>query len=150
MPEYFTKQGLKKLKQELEYLKTVKEREITEALHKAAGFGDLSDNAAYTQAKEEQAFIRGRVLELEKLIANAKVIEKHKTNKIEIGSTVLVKYNNGEEKIMIVGPEEVDFDQGKISYQSPIGKALLGKTIADEVEVEAPAGKIKYKIIGIE
>jgi len=149
MPNYFTKEGLEKLKKELEYLKTVKRREIAENLRHAASFGDLSENFAYQQAKEEQAFLESRILELEEKIKNAQIIKKKSSNKVEIGSTVVLSSNGKKEQFQIVGPEEVDPFQGKISYQSPLGKLLLGKAVGQVIEVKSPDRKIKYKILDI-
>ena len=149
--KYFTKQGLEKLKKELDYLKNVKQKEIAEQLHKAAGFGDFSENAAYDQAKEAKAFLVGRILELEQIISNAKIIEKKKkADKVQLGSTVLVAYNGTEEKITLVGPAEADFGAGKISNISPLGAALCGQPSGKEIAVETPEGVTKYKIIKIE
>ena len=149
--KYFTKQGLEKLKKELDYLKNVKQKEIAEQLHKAAGFGDFSENAAYDQAKEEKAFLTGRVLELEKILANAKIIEKSKkSDKIQLGSTVLVKFNGSQEKITLVTSAEADFSQGKISNVSPLGAALYNQSAGKEIAVETPEGITKYKIIKVE
>jgi len=149
MENYLTKEGLEKLKKELEYLKTVKRKEVAENLRYAASFGDLSENFAYQQAKEDQAFLESRILELEEKIKNAKIIEKKLSNKVVIGSTVFLSLDGKKEQFQIVGPEEADPFQGKISYQSPLGKALLGKTIGQTVEVEVSERKIKYKIIDI-
>ncbi len=143
MPEYFTKEGLEKLKQELEYLKTVKVREVAQKLKTATSFGDLSENAAYSQAKDEQAFMRGRIQELEKVLASAKIISNEKSSQIvEIGSTVTLMARQDKEVVQIVGIEEANPMTGKISYQSPLGKELLNKTIGEQVQI----GKNKYKI----
>ncbi len=143
MPEYFTKEGLEKLKQELEYLKTVKVREVAQKLKTATSFGDLSENAAYSQAKDEQAFMRGRIQELEKVLASAKIISNEKASQIvEIGSTVTLMARQDKEVVQIVGIEEANPMTGKISYQSPLGKELLNKTIGEQVQI----GKNKYKI----
>ncbi len=150
MTEYITAEGLEKLKKELEYLKNVKQREIAAQLNTAASFGDLSENAAYHQGKEDLAFLRGRMAELEKTIKSAKVISgKKSSDKIEIGSTVIVNIGKRKETLTLVAPSESDFLQGKISYQSPIGQALLGQGKGDEIEIEGPEGILKYKILEI-
>lgn len=151
MEKYFTKEGLDKLKAELDYLRKVKQREIAEAINKAAAFGDLSENAAYHQAKEDLAFLRGRVAELEKTIVNAKIIEENaeKSQTVQIGSKIEVLGGKNIETFQIVSAPEADPVVGKISSQSPIGKALFGKEVGDEAEIETPGGKINYKIISI-
>jgi len=150
MPKKFTKQGLEKLKKELDYLKNVKQKEITQQLKKAAGFGDFSENAAYDQAKEAKAFLRGRILELEKTLVNAQVIEKLTNNdKIGIGSVVTVSYDNSQQTIQLVSQEEADPLNGKISLNSPLGEGLQGKKIGQEAVISPTGQKIVYKIIKI-
>ncbi|MDD5750233.1 MAG: transcription elongation factor GreA [Candidatus Pacebacteria bacterium] len=150
MSEYITAEGLEKLKKELDYLKNVKQKEIAAQLHTAASFGDLSENAAYHQGKEALAFMRGRVDELEKIIKSAKIIAgKSNSGKVEIGSIVVVDSCGEKETLTLVAPSESDFLQGKISYQSPIGQALLGQSKGAEIEIECPEKKIKYKILEI-
>ena len=152
MPETLTKEGYEKLKKELDYLKNVKQREVADAINKAAAFGDLSENAAYHQAKEDLAFMRGRTQELENILKSAKVIGE-KTGAsclfVDIGSTVVVMA--GKEKIIlrIVAPSETDFMAGKISHESPLGKALLHLEKNEIAEIDSPQGKIKYKVVEI-
>ena len=147
MAKYFTQEGLNKLKQELEYLKTIKAKEIAQKLKIATSFGDLSENAAYSQAKDEQAFMRGRMQELEKIVVSAKIIAKNEeSHKIELGSTVVLTSKSETETVQIVGIEEADPLTGKISYQSPLGEELLGKTIGEQVQI----GKTTYKITKIQ
>ena len=150
--KYFTKQGLDKLKDELDYLKKTRQKEVAEDINKAASYGDLSENAAYHHAKEELAFMRGRIAELEDIIKKAKVIDetREKTGEIVIGSIVNVQCNGNKEQIAVVSLDKADPMAGKISYQSPLGKALCGKSVGDEVEIETPRGKIKYKILSVE
>jgi len=150
-----TKEGLKKLKEEYEELKTVKRQEIAERLKEAISYGDLSENAEYEEAKNEQAFIEGRILELEKKIKNARIItEKHdgRSRLVEIGSQVTVAEKGSRddpETYMIVGSTEANPIDHKISNESPIGKALLGRMRGDVVEVQAPGGKYKYEVLKI-
>ena len=145
--KYFTREGLEKMKSELEYLKSVRSKEIAERLKRAAAFGDLSENAEYDEAKEALAFLRGKILDLEKNIKDAEVIESKNENlKVQIGSIVFVEVEGKEEKYEIVSFDQANPGQGKISYESPLGKMLLGKSIGDKVEVKTPAGKIQYKI----
>ena len=150
MSEYLTAEGLEKLKKELDYLKNVKQREIAAQLNTAAAFGDLSENAAYHQGKEDLAFLRGRMAELEKSIKSAKIIvAKENADKVEIGCTIIVAAGSKKETFTLVAPSESDFLIGKISYQSPIGQALLGRAKGDEIAIEGPEGNIKYKILEI-
>ena len=148
-----TTEGLKQLEKELENLKTVKRREIAERIKQAIEFGDISENSEYEDAKNEQAFIEGRISVLNQMISNAKVIEEENVDKnvVSLGSTVLIKdlEFNEEFKYTIVGSVEADPDANKISNESPVGSAILGKKRGDIVEIDAPAGKIRYKIIDI-
>ena len=149
MPNYITLEGLKKIKEELEYLKTVKTKEIAELIKHTASFGDLTENAAYTEAKERQGFLQGRILELEERIRTAEVIYKKKTDKIQIGSTVLVSLNKEKQKINIVGFNEANPLKGKISCQSLLGKAIFGKSAGEKVKIKTEGGEVEYKIIKI-
>ncbi len=148
-----TTEGLKQLEKELENLKTVKRREVAERIKQAIEFGDISENSEYEDAKNEQAFIEGRISVLNQMISNAKVIEEENVDKnvVSLGSTVLIKdlEFNEEFKYTIVGSVEADPDASKISNESPVGSAILGKKRGDIVEIDAPAGKIRYEIIDI-
>lgn len=152
-----TKEGLKKLKEELEILKTVRRQEVAQRLKEAISYGDLSENSEYEEAKNEQAFVEGRILELEQKIKNAKIIaEKRVDTKrgkdIDIGTTVTVRNRSeGEdpETYIIVGSTEADPLEHKISNESPIGRALLGKKKGDIVEVPTPAGKFRYEVLKV-
>ena len=148
-----TTEGLRRLEKELENLKTVKRREVAERIKQAIEFGDISENSEYEDAKNEQAFIEGRISVLNQMISNAKVIEEENVDKnvVSLGSTVLIKdlEFNEEFKCTIVGSVEADPDANKISNESPVGSAILGKKRGDIVEIDAPAGKIRYKIIDI-
>ncbi len=150
MEKYITKEGLKKLKEELDFLKTVKRKEIAGQLETAISFGDLSENAAYQEAKESQAFLEGKIIELEDAIRNSRVVESSKTGWVKIGSTVSVLSDHIPEKFQIVGANESNPLEGKISYNSPLGRMLLDKPEGTMVEIETPGGKTKYKIIKIE
>ncbi len=150
MPKYLTQEGLEKLKKELDYLKQVKRKEIAERLRHTASFGDLTENFAYQQAKEDQAFLEGKILELEKIISQAQIIEKNKGEKVQIGSLLELISNKKKLKIQIVEPEEAAPQKGKISSQSPLGEALLGKVEGEKIKIETPEGKIEYKILKIE
>lgn len=146
---YLTAEGLEKLKNELTHLKTNVRNELSVRLRAAIEMGDLSENADYIQAKEEQAFIEGRIIELEVLLSNVKVIEEkdRKDGRVDIGSKVTVKEDDyPEETYYLVGPKEADPPKGKISYESPIGKALINHKVGDEVVVNTPGGKLFLKI----
>ena len=148
-----TEEGLKKLQDELEYLKVTKRKEITEKIKEARGFGDLSENSEYDAAKDAQATMEQRVVEIENIIKNAKIIsaDEMPTDIVSITSKVKV-YDcdlEEEDEYIIVGATESDPISGKISDESPIGKALLGKKVGDTVEVETPGGTISIKILEI-
>lgn len=156
MPEkevILTLDGLKKLEQELEHLKSVKRREVAERIKQAIEFGDISENSEYEDAKNEQAFVEGRILTLEKMLRNARVIDESEvhTQEVSIGSKVLLKdLESGEEiEYTIVGSAEADPANNKISNESPVGKAILGKKKGSVVEVMVPAGILKYEILDI-
>lgn len=145
--------GYEKLQEEREYLVTVKRKEVAQKLKEARSFGDLSENAEYDEAKNEQAILESRINELELLIANAIVVEDHEVSTDEIGVGSIVKIKDIEfdeiETLQIVGSTESDPDNGKISDESPIGKAALRKKVGDVFEVEAPAGLIKFEVLEI-
>lgn len=149
-----TREGLKKLEDELEVLKSVKRKEVAERIKQAIEFGDISENSEYEDAKNEQAFIEGRIMTLEKTLRNARLIEDDDihTDRVSLGSKVaLVDVKSKKEvEYIIVASAESNPKERKISDESPVGKALVGKTIGSEVEVQVPAGKIKYRIIRIE
>jgi len=145
-----TKAGLEKLRQELNFLKKDKRKELADRLQVAISFGDLSENAAYQEAKEEQTSVEDRINELERTIREAVVVgDDNQGDKIGIGSVVIIKSSDGEEKITIVGSEEADPLQGWISFSSPLGKNLIGKKKGDKVEVETPDGPIFYEVISL-
>jgi transcription elongation factor GreA len=147
-----TREGKEKLEQELEYLKTVKRKEVVERIKIARSFGDLSENSEYDSAKEEQAFVEGRVTTLENMIRNAKIIEgEADTSQVSLGRTVTFTElpNGDEETYTIVGSAEADPFEGKISNDSPIAKSLLGHKVDDEVIVQTPGGEMLVKIVKI-
>jgi transcription elongation factor GreA len=144
---YLTPEGLQKLKEELADLKERGRRQVAERIKTAKEFGDLSENAEYHAAKEEQSFIEGRISELEELIRRASVIKKSTAkDEVAIGSTVEVKINGGHGVFTIVGSAEADPTSGKISNESPLGRALLGKAEGEQIQVEAPGGTVSYTI----
>ncbi|TBL69050.1 transcription elongation factor GreA [Paenibacillus thalictri] len=149
-----TQEGLKKLEEELEHLKSVKRREVAERIKVAIGYGDISENSEYEDAKNEQAFVEGRVLTLEKMLRNARIINNDEVdvNTVGVGSIVSLKdLEMGEiVEYTIVGTAESDPFQNKISNESPVGKAIIGKTKGSVVDVSVPAGfVIKYEIMDI-
>lgn len=153
MENYVTKEGLKRMREELKELKTTRRRELAEKLQRAIAAGDLSENAEYAEAKEEQAFMEGRIAELERAVASAVVIEERHSVTVKIGSTVLVeRIDKGHKRqvaFAIVGSEETDPAGGKISYLSPLGAALMGHRSGDIVEITTPSGAAKWKIKGV-
>jgi transcription elongation factor GreA len=148
-----TYEGVRKLEQELEQLKTVKRKEVTQKIKTALSFGDLSENSEYDEAKNEQAFIEGRIASLENMLKSARVIDEEDitTDTVSIGATTKVEdLEFGDEiEYTIVGSAEADPGQLKISNESPIGRNLIGKRVGEIVEVNVPDGIVKYKILAI-
>jgi len=146
-----TQEGLEKLNQELKDLITKKRPEVIERIREAAAHGDLSENADYAQAREEQSFIEGRIQEIEDMIKNAEIIStNHHHTSVTIGSTVTIRVNGSEKKYTIVGSNEANPKEGKISNESLVGQALLGRKINEKFKVNTPAGEMEYEIIVIE
>ncbi len=149
---FLTPSGYKRLEEELEHLKTVRRREVAERIRQAKEFGDLSENSEYEDAKNEQAFVEGRIRELEALLRNARVIsENGSAGTVEIGSRVRLRdVRTGEEfAFQIVGSAEADPDRNRISHKSPVGQAVLGRRPGEVVEVQTPAGRFTYEILEI-
>jgi len=148
-----TLDGLAKLEKELEHLKTVRRREVAERIKQALEFGDISENSEYEDAKNEQGFIEGRILSIEKMLRNARIIDESEehTGVVTVGSTVkLVEVNGGTEaEYTIVGSAEANPLQSKISNESPVGRSLMGQKVGSVVNVNVPMGTIQYKIIGV-
>ena len=148
-----TDEGLLKLENELEMLKTQKRQEVAEKIKVARGFGDLSENSEYDAAKEEQAQVEARIVQLENMLKNAKIIDQDDidVNKVGIGTRVKVYDEEFDEELeySIVGSTEADPDAFKISDESPVGKALIGRNIGETVDVETPGGVFKLKILSI-
>nr|WP_317450334.1 transcription elongation factor GreA [uncultured Sellimonas sp.] len=146
--------GLKALEDELENLRVVKRKEVAEKIKEAREQGDLSENAEYDAAKDEQRDIEARIDELEKILKNVEVVVEEEVDleKINVGCTVLVHDDEYDEEIefKIVGSTEANSLQGKISNESPVGQALMGKKVGDIVDVETPAGNIRYTVLKIE
>lgn len=148
-----TYEGVKKLEEELEYLKTVKRKEITEKIKVALGYGDLSENSEYDEAKNDQAFTEGRILQLENMLKNAVVVDESElpNDVVSVGTIVKVKDYDFDEEVeySIVGSAEADPMNFKISNESPVGSALLGKKVGDVVEVAVPSGVSKFEVLEI-
>ena len=145
---------LKELQEELNYLKTVREKEVAELIKEARSFGDLSENSEYDEAKTEQGKLYSRIAELENILSNYVVIEENEedSDDVRLGCTVTVLDKEFDEELTyrIVGSQEADPMNGAISEDSPFGKALLGKNVGDDVIVDAPAGPVEYKILKVE
>ena len=145
---------LDELKNELNYLKTVREREVADQIKEARSFGDLSENSEYDEAKNEQGKLYSRIAELENILSNYVIIEEHEQDPdtVRLGSTIVVLDEEFQEKesYQVVGSQEADPMNGRISEESPFGRALLGKAVGESVVVEAPAGTIRYRIVEIQ
>lgn len=148
---YLTQEGLDNIKKELEYLKSTKRMEVAQRLKEAIALGDLSENSEYVSAKDEQAAVEGKILEYEQKIRTAVIIEASKTGHVSMASTVIIKdlSANETEEVTIVGSSEADPFEGKISNESPVGRALIGAKPGDIVEVNAPAGILKYEVVEV-
>jgi transcription elongation factor GreA len=145
--EYLSEEGLEKLKQQLHELKTSRRKEIADRLEHAKSLGDLSENAEYQEAKEEQSLIESEIAKLEEIIRDAVLIKKDRSRDlVQVGSTVRVKSDRGEDTYTIVGSEEASPAEGKISNESPLGKAFLGHRAGDKVEARTPGGVLVYEI----
>lgn len=149
-PVYVTKEGLQKLKDELEYLENTKKKEVADRIERAKEMGDLKENAEYHDAKDEMGWLMGRVTVLKDQIGRAEIVEKTDTDTVGIGSQVEVDVRGKQKRITVVGSTESDPLQGMVSNDSPIGEALIGKEKGDEVDVELPNGAtVTYKILEI-
>lgn len=149
---FLTRDGLQKLQQELHELKTVKRREISLRIQEAKELGDLSENAEYSEAKNEQSFTEGRIIELESILKNAQIIEEvtmKNSSAVQVGSKVRVKKDDKEVQYVIVGSNEADPAAGKISNESPLGAAFLGKKIGDIITIEVPSGNAVIEIVAV-
>lgn len=148
-----TREGLAKIEEELLHLETVRRREVADKIHQSKELSSTQNNAEYEDAKNEQAMVEGRIQMLHALIQNAEIIDKdgaHKSKLVTLGSTVKVKVSDGKsQEYTIVGPAEADPREGKISNESPVGRALIGKKLNDEVQVSVPKGIVTMKITKI-
>ena len=148
-----TSEGLARLEEELEELKTVKRKDVADKIKVALSFGDLSENSEYDEAKNEQAIIEARIAQLDAMLKNAKVLDDDEvtTDKVSVGSKIRLKDIEFDEEVeySIVGSTEANPDEGKISDESPIGKGLMGRSVGDVVEIEVPSGMIEFEILEI-
>ena len=150
MPKFITEEGLKKIKDELENRKTAERQRIADAIKEAKEQGDLSENAEYSEAKRQQAENEARVAELEFLLKESTVVSYNKsTDVVQMGSKVRVKFNGSEMEFQIVGSNEANPSEMKISNESPMGEGFMGKKKDDTVEIETPGGRMKYKILDV-
>jgi len=148
-PVYLTAEGLQKLKAELNHLITVQRPRVAQRIHDAKLDGDITENAEYEDAKQEQSFLEGRIATLEAQLKNAEIIAKGNGDCVEIGSKVVIKGRDGEETFTIVGSAEAAPREGRISNESPVGVALMGHRKGEKVTVQAPAGPIEYTLVKI-
>ena len=149
---YITEEKKKALQDELNYLKTTKRKEILESLEAARALGDLSENTEYHQSREDQGKTEDRILQIEQMLRSAVVVKKHSSISVEIGTTVKVKKENSNDEVTysIVGAEEADMSNNKISNKSPLGEALFGKTKGDVISIKTPKGLVKYTLVDIQ
>lgn len=150
-----TKDGLDKLKEELEYLRNVKRREVASRIKEAISYGDLSENSEYEDSKNDQAFVEGRIAELEEKIKYAKIIDEvqKKTRSVQMGSAVTIRQvgkKKADEQYTIVGATEANPLMGRISNESPVGRALLDKRVGEIIKAQAPSGMVEYEIVGLD
>ncbi len=152
-PVYLTAEGLDKVKKELEYLITIKRREVAQMIAEAKAEGDISENAGYDEAKTAQGFLEGKIRELETTVSMAKVIEENDMpkHKVGLGHTIVLREvgTDFEETFTLVGSREADPTNGRISNESPMGKAIMGKAVGDTTKVTTPGGEIEFEILGI-
>ena len=150
---FLTEEGRAKLEEELEYLRSVRRPEVAAIIHAAKDEGDIMENAGYDEAKREQAFVEGRILTLKNMLKDAVIIQgEGPSDRVRLGTrvTILEEGTSNPETYHIVGSAEVDLDKRRISNESPLGKALLGRAVGDPVLVQAPSGTIRFKVVTIE
>lgn len=149
--EYLTKEKYQDLEKELQNLKTVRRKEVAEQLQYAKGMGDLSENAEYHEARDEQAKVEHRISQIENVLKNAEIVDHKKSTEVEVGSEVVIQKKGSKDKqtFTIVGSEEADMIAGKISNQSPMGMSLIGKKKGETFEFKTPKGKTEYKIVNV-
>jgi len=149
MAQYITKEGLKKLKDEVEHLKKVEIRRVTKLIAEAAAFGDLKENSSYHEARNQKSFLLGRIEQLENAINDAIVVEKQAGGAIQVDSKIKILFDGKEADYHIVAPGEADILKNKLSYQSPLGQQLMGKKMGDEFSYEVGNKKMKVKVLEV-
>lgn len=153
-PIYITEEGLRALNEELEYLRTTGRTEVAQRIGEAKSDGDISENAAYEEAKNQQAFLEGRIMELEQTLKRAVVIQSHDTpaDRVELGRSVTIREvdSNEQETYLIVGSAEANPSNGRISNESPMGKSLIGTRVGDQVRVKTPSGDLVFEVVTIQ
>ena len=149
---FLTREGLKKLEEELTFLRTVRRAQVAERLHNAQEDGELIENAEYEDAKNEQAFLEGKILTLESMLSSAVIIENDgPEGVVNLGSQITIKETGGKpETYMLVGAAEANPKDGRISNESPLGKALLGRKVGDEIKVNAPSGTLSFRVVSVD
>lgn len=149
--QIITKEKYQALKEELEHLKNTKRKEIAASLEYAKSLGDLSENAEYHEARQDQAIVESRIATIESILKEAQIVEKPQKGVVGVGSTVVVSKKGSSSKLTfyIVGNEEADITKGNISYESPLGKSLMGKKVGEQATVRTPSGDVVYKIISV-
>jgi transcription elongation factor GreA len=148
-PVYLTAEGLAKLKAELVQLTSIERPRVAQRIHEAKLDGDITENAEYEDAKQEQSFLEGRIATLEAQLKNAEVIEQPGDDRVGIGSTVVIKGADGEDRFTIVGSAEASPRDGRISNESPVGSALMGRRKGDKVTVQTPNGAVSYSVVSV-
>jgi transcription elongation factor GreA len=150
-PVYVSAEGLHKLEEELEHLRTARRKEVAERIHAAMEFGDYSENSELEDAKNEQAFVEGRIMTLEQMLKNAVVIDQNgHHDKVELGSRIVVEVDGERENYVVVGSAEANPGEGRISNESPVGRALLGHRAGEKVRAVVPNGVIEMKIVQVQ
>lgn len=147
--KFLTEEGRERLMRELDELKQVERPSIIQRIHEAKEFGEMSEGNESDEVRNEQAFIEGRILMLERLLKDAVVVSQHSSDTVSIGATVKLKSDDGEHEYTIVGTDEIDLVSGKISNESPLGQALVGRKVGELVTIETPGGNSRHEILGI-
>jgi transcription elongation factor GreA len=150
--KYITEEKKKELEEELDYLTNTRREEIAKEIERAKSMGDLSENAEYQQAREDQASVEGRIVEIKNILKSAEIVKHRKSDTVEVGSTVILrkKYSSTDQSFQIVGSEETDLAEGRVSHTAPLGEALLGHKAGDTVDIKTPGGEVTYHIESVE
>jgi len=150
--KYITEEKKKELEEELDYLTNTRREEIAKEIERAKSMGDLSENAEYQQAREDQASVEGRIVEIKNILKSAEIVKHRKSDTVEVGSTVILrkKYSSTDQSFQIVGSEETDLAECRVSHTAPLGEALLGHKAGDTVDIKTPGGEVTYHIESVE